>query len=156
MAFNWNKYHQELMSHWRWWGSMKLVLPAECHRNPNASLNTFHIRKVTLLLEAVYGLCMTAKNNGGGFLVVVYDKAYCWIMLLSKTSLKGCVEALNGHTLEQIYQIWLMFHHLLYKRRKYLNQNFKCCDIIWVGLELSFMLPCCLWWLIGSSWYHTI
>ena len=54
---------------------MKLVLPAGCHVNPNVSLNTFHIRKVTLLLEAVYGLCMTTKNNGGGFLVVVYDKA---------------------------------------------------------------------------------
>ena len=69
-------------------------------------------KEVTLLLEVVYGLCMATKNNGGGFLVV-YDKAYYWIMLPSKTSLKDCVEALNGHTLEQIYQIQLMFHQIL-------------------------------------------
>ena len=88
-------------------------MPAGCHVNPNTSLNTFCIRKVTLLLEAVYELCMTTKNNGRGFLVIVYDKAYYWIMLPLKTSLKGCVEALNGYTLEQIYQIQLMFHQLL-------------------------------------------
>jgi len=38
--------NQELMSHQRWWRSMKLTLPAGCHHNPNCLPISFLIKKL--------------------------------------------------------------------------------------------------------------
>ena len=125
-------YHQELMR------SIELTLPGRCLHNPNILLNNFYIRKV----------------------LPCYLKPYIDFMWWQKTVIEEFQESLCSTKLtanlchHQRYpkkiRIWQTLCHL----HKYKNDvclNFKCHNVIWIVIQLSFML---LQWLI-NSWHHT-
>ena len=139
-------FYQELMSHWRWQRSMKLTLPTGCYHNTNPSLNIFHIRKVLPCYLKPYADCVWCQTT---MMEVFLGCCGQLSLLLSYVAIKralyspkGCTEALDKHIPKGI---------LLCKRKNDVYQNLKCHDVMWIVMELSFMLLR----QIISSWFQS-
>ena len=70
------------------------------------------------------------------------------------TSTSCCTSSHSiSHEVSHMARVIIMITSRLHKTCKLCLQIFKCCDVIWNVMELSFMLLRCLWQLISSCSY---
>ena len=113
---------------------------------------------ITLLFVAAYGLYVTTNNNGLEF---SRNRRVQLTIKLSYFAIKSIlvqrpIRMYICRSIGQIYtpRIQQMLHRLC-KHRNDVYQTFKCCDVIWIAMELKRILLCHLWCLI-SSWLQKL